>query len=301
MPEEGVAHVPRKELLTFEEIDRLVGILRKQGIKHVRLTGGEPLVRKGIDELISMLGRHNDLELSMTTNGVLLQRHLGTISENRMRLNVSLDSLDREVYARKTRRDELPSVLKSLQAALECNIPIRLNAVIANSQEQQHVIELAELAKRHRLQVRFIEKMKFDGSTSRQDVHAGMASGSEIRQWLRVAWPELQAKPRQAGATAEMLHAKSWQGSVGVINSRSRTFCSDCNRIRISATGQLRLCLYSRHDTDIRSWLRDNDVSDSEIAHRLARAVLDKPENGFVAESAAASSFVPESMISIGG
>lgn len=293
-------HVPRNELLTFEEIDRLVSILRRQGVRHVRLTGGEPLVRKGINELMNMLGRYEDIDLSITTNGVLLERHLDTLVKNKIRVNISLDSLNRETFAEKTRRDELPAVLRSLHAALGRGIHVRLNAVVSHENEKEHVLALARLAQQHNLHVRFIEKMKFDGHEHNDVAGENLVAGATIMSWMSHAFPELVSIPRPSGATADMMSSSTWNGQVGVINSRSRTFCSDCNRIRIGAVGTLRLCLYGQAEADVRAMLR-SDLSDGDIATQLASAVLAKPENGFVAEQDIAKQFVAESMISIGG
>jgi cyclic pyranopterin phosphate synthase len=284
MPAEGLPWLERQEILSFEEIARLVGLLAAMGVSEVRLTGGEPLVRRDFPRLAEMLTAlpHLD-ELSLTTNGFLLERQAeALVRAGISRFNVSLDSLQRDRFFALTRRDALDQVLRGLTrlADFPQAHPIKVNAVAIRGFTEQEVLPFAELARSTRYQVRFIEFMPLDAD------HAWtpdqVLTGAEIRATIESVYP-LEALPREPSATAQVYRFADGQGSIGFINPVSEPFCSDCNRIRLTADGRLRTCLFSLRETDLRGPLREG-ASDSELEELIRRAVWRKELKHHVGE-----------------
>jgi len=299
MPADGLPWLPREEILSFEELERLVRMLVSMGVRDVRLTGGEPLVRRGLPTLVAMLKEIDGLrELSLTTNGYLLERDAeALVSAGVDRFNVSVDSLQRDRFFAMTRRDALPQVLRGLAAlaAFPQAHPIKINAVGLRGFTEEEVLPFARFAREHPYEVRFIEFMPLDAD--RAWTPEQVLSGAEIRAAIHAVYP-LEPEPRGHSATARVYRFADGRGRVGFINPVSEPFCGDCNRIRITAEGQLRTCLFSQRETDLRALLRDGH-SDEEVVERLAAAVWRKElkhhvnEPGFVAP--------PRSMSAIGG
>ena len=276
MPAEGLEWLERDELLSFEEIERLVRVLASMGVDEVRLTGGEPLVRRDLPVLVRMLaGTPGVRDLSLTTNGVLLDRFAGPLVEAGLRrLNVSLDSLSHVRFAEITRRDALDRVLAGLEAAERHPElrPIKVNCVAIRGFTEEEVPALAELARRKPYVVRFIEFMPLDADeTWRED---DVLTGGEIRALIEERWPleELPAKP---SSTARRFRFADGAGEIGFVNPVSEPFCSTCDRIRLTADGQLRTCLFSRREWDLKSPLRDGS-SDERLEELIRFAVAHK-------------------------
>jgi cyclic pyranopterin phosphate synthase len=299
MPAEGLEWLKRDELLTFEEMARLVSILAAMGVDEVRLTGGEPLARRDLPALVSMLAPIPGVDdLSLTTNGVLLDRYAGPLVEAGLRrVNVSLDSLSHVRFAEITRRDALDSVLTGLAAAEAYPelSPIKVNCVAIRGFTEQEVPAFAELARRKPYVVRFIEFMPLDADQAwRGD---DVLTGGEIRALIEEHWP-LEEIPAKASSTARRFRFADGAGEIGFVNPVSEPFCSTCDRIRLTADGQLRTCLFSRREWDLKSPLRDG-ASDDDIAALIRWAVQHKElkhrinEPGFVRAS--------RSMSQIGG
>jgi cyclic pyranopterin phosphate synthase len=276
MPAEGLEWLPRTELLSFEEIERVVRVLVEMGVRDVRLTGGEPLVRHDLPVLASMLraipGMH---ELAITTNGYLLERDAAAlVAAGIDRFNVSLDSLQRERFEAMTRRDALAKVLRGLEvlATHPQAHPIKVNAVAMRGFTEDEVIPFARFAREHPYEVRFIEFMPLDADHgwSPDDV----LSGEEIRAAIHAVYP-LEPEPREPSATSRTYRFADGLGRIGFINPVSEPFCGDCNRIRITADGQLRTCLFSLRETDVRGLLRSG-ADDDELARALRDAVWRK-------------------------
>jgi cyclic pyranopterin phosphate synthase len=299
MPAEGLEWLERSEVLSFEEIERLVGILAAMGVEEVRLTGGEPLVRRDLPELVrrlAVLPGVNDL--SLTTNGILLDKLAGPLVEAGLnRFNVSLDSLSHVRFAEITRRDALDRVLAGLeelerypQAA-----PIKINCVAMRGFTEVEVPALAELARRKPYVVRFIEFMPLDadGSWRNEEV----LTGAEIRAIVEERWP-LEEIPAKPGSTSRRFRFADGAGELGFIDPVSEPFSSSCDRIRLTADGQLRTCLFSRREWPLKEPLRAG-ASDDEIAALIREAILHKElkhrinEDGFLPAS--------RSMSQIGG
>jgi len=276
MPAEGLEWLERDELLSFEEIERLVRVLASMGVDEVRLTGGEPLVRRDLPVLVRMLaGTPGVRDLSLTTNGVLLDRFAGPLVEAGLRrLNVSLDSLSHVRFAEITRRDALDRVLAGLEAAERHPElrPIKVNCVAIRGFTEEEVPALAELARRKPYVVRFIEFMPLDADQAwRED---DVLTGGEIRALIEERWPleELPAKP---SSTARRFRFADGAGEIGFVNPVSEPFCSTCDRIRLTADGQLRTCLFSRREWDLKSPLRDGS-SDERLEELIRFAVAHK-------------------------
>jgi cyclic pyranopterin phosphate synthase len=288
MPAEGLPWLERDDVLSFEEIVRLVGLLADMGVHDVRLTGGEPLVRRDFPRLAAMLATVPGVEdLSVTTNGYLLERDAEQLVRAGInRFNVSIDSLQRDRFFEMTRRDALPRVLAGLAALAQFPEahPIKVNAVAMRGFTEDEALPFAEFARSHPYEVRFIEFMPLDADHSWTP--DSVLSGDEIRAAIGAVYP-LEPEPREAHATARVYRFADGKGKLGFINPVSEPFCGDCNRIRLTADGRLRTCLFSLNETDLRTPLRDGS-SDDEVERIIHEAVWRKElkhrvnEPGFV-------------------
>jgi cyclic pyranopterin phosphate synthase len=288
MPAEGLPWLERDDVLSFEEIARLVGLLADMGVHDVRLTGGEPLVRRDFPRLAAMLATVPGVEdLSVTTNGYLLERDAEQLVRAGInRFNVSIDSLQRDRFFEMTRRDALPRVLAGLEALGQFPEahPIKVNAVAMRGFTEDEALPFAEFARSHPYEVRFIEFMPLDADHSWTP--DSVLSGDEIRAAIGAVYP-LEPEPREAHATARVYRFADGKGRLGFINPVSEPFCGDCNRIRLTADGRLRTCLFSLNETDLRTPLRDGS-SDDEVERIIRDAVWRKElkhhvnEPGFV-------------------
>ena len=275
MPAEGMPWLEREELLTFEEIVRLVSLLTVMGIEDVRLTGGEPLVRRDFPRLVSMLSALQGLrDLSLTTNGYLLERDASALAEAGIqRVNVSVDSLQRDRFFQITRRDALPQVLRGLDAVASIpSIRAKVNALGIRGFTEREILPFCELARSTGIQVRFIEFMPLDADhTWSQDQ---VLTGEEIRQAIETRF-DLVEEPREPSATARVFGFADGRGEIGFVNPISEPFCADCNRIRLTSDGKLRTCLFSLAETDVREPLRAG-ASDAELERLIRSAVWRK-------------------------
>jgi len=299
MPADGLEWLERDEILRFEEIERVVDLLVAMGIEDVRLTGGEPLVRRDFPALVGLLAGIEGLkDLSLTTNGYLLERDADALADAGIdRVNVSIDSLQRDRFFEMTRRDALPQVLRGLEAIARHPrlTPIKVNAVALRDFTEQEAIPFAEFARSHDFQVRFIEFMPLDAD------HAwtpdAVLTGDELRAIIDAVHP-LEALPREPSSTARVYRFKDGRGEIGFINPVSEPFCDDCNRIRLTAEGKLRTCLFSLHETDLRELLRA-DASDAELEQAIRAAVWRKELKHHVGEPGFRQP--PRTMSAIGG
>jgi cyclic pyranopterin phosphate synthase len=276
MPADGLPWLARTEILTFEEIERLIGLFVGLGVNDVRLTGGEPLVRRDFPQLVSMLARIDGLDdLSLTTNGYLLERDAdAVVAAGIDRVNVSVDSLQRDRFYALTRRDALPQVMRGLDAlARHPEVrPVKVNAVALRGFSEEEALPFAEFARSSAFQVRFIEFMALDAD--RRWTPDAVLSGDELRAIIDAVHP-LEELPREPHATARVYRFADGRGEIGFVNPVSEPFCGDCNRVRLTAEGKLRTCLFSAHETDLREPLRAG-ASDAELAHIVREAVWRK-------------------------
>src|SRR4051794_1681009 len=284
MPAEGLPWLERSEILSFEEVARLVRLFAEMGVGDVRLTGGEPLVRRDFPRLVSMLSVLEGIDdLSVTTNGYLLERDAAALGEAGVdRVNVSIDSLQRDKFFEMTRRDALPQVLRGLDAlAAHPEIhPIKVNAVAMRGFTEDEALRFADFARSTAFQVRFIEFMPLDAD------HAwspeSVLTGEELRTMINAVHP-LQELPREPSATARVFRFAAGQGEIGFLNRVSEPFCADCNRVRLRAEGKLRPCLFSLHETDLREPLRGG-ASDDELETLIRDSVWRKELKHHVGE-----------------
>jgi len=277
MPAEGLEWLGRDEILSFEETARLARLFAQLGVEEVRLTGGEPLVRRDLPLLVGMLAAIDGVnDLSLTTNGVLLDRFAKPLVDAGLqRLNVSLDSLNHVRFAEITRRDALDAVLRGLEEAERYPElrPIKINCVAVKGFTETEVPALAELARRKPYVVRFIEFMPLDADEAwRED---DVLTGGEIRSIIEERYGPLEELPAKASSTARRFRFADGAGELGFVNPVSEPFCSSCDRIRLTADGQLRTCLFSRREWDLKTPLRTG-ASDDELIELIRYAVRHK-------------------------
>jgi GTP 3',8-cyclase len=291
MPAEGLPWLPKPEVLAFEEIHRLVRVMAEMGVSEVRLTGGEPLVRRDLPDLVGLLADTPGVEdLSLTTNGVLLDRLAKPlVAAGLRRVNVSLDSLSHTRFAEITRRDALDRVLRGLDVAESFPElrPIKVNSVAIRGFSETEVPALAELARRKPYVVRFLEFMPLDAD-ERWDADK-VLSGAEIRAIVEERWPLVEI-PAGPSSTSRRFRFADGAGEIGFISPVTEPFCSSCDRIRLTADGRLRTCLFSRGEWNLREPLRGG-ASDRELRELIREAVAHKElkhrvnEPGFVRAS----------------
>jgi cyclic pyranopterin phosphate synthase len=270
MPEEGMVWQPRHELLSFEEIERLARVLvERLGIDAIRLTGGEPTLRAHLSVLVELLAPLGT-DLSMTTNATTLDRQAADLAAAGLRrVNISLDTLQRDRFVELTRRDELDKVLAGIDAALDAGLtPVKLNVVAMRGVNEDEIVDLAAFGRERGIGVRFIEFMPLDASG---DWQAGdVVSQAEIVAAIAAVLP-LDPVPR-GSAPASLWRYRDGRGDVGVIPSVTQPFCGDCDRIRLTADGKLRTCLFATVETDLRDLMR-NGADDDHLASVVAAAV----------------------------
>ena len=276
MPAEGLPWLERDEVLTFEEIARLVALLSSMGVHDIRLTGGEPLVRRDFPRLAEMLAVLPHVhDLSLTTNGFLLDRDAAALVRAGIdRFNVSVDSLQRDRFYELTRRDALARVLRGLEllASFPEAHPIKVNAVAIRGFTEEEVIPFAQLARSAPYEIRFIEFMPLDADHNWSPEQ--VLTGREIRAAINDVYP-LEPEAREPHATARVYRFADGKGKIGFINPVSEPFCADCNRIRLTADGRLRTCLFSLNETDLRGPLRAG-AGDRELERIIREAVWRK-------------------------
>jgi GTP 3',8-cyclase len=276
MPAEGLPWLDRSALLTYEEIERLVRLLAAMGVHDVRLTGGEPLVRRELWRLVERLAAIDDVhDLSLTTNGYLLARQVeDLVRAGLKRVNVSLDSLAPDRFFQLTRRDSLAQVLEGLEAAQRHPElrPIKVNVVALRDFTEDEVLRFAAFAREHPYEVRFIEFMPLDAD--RAWTRDKVLPNAEIRDMIDAVYP-LEAIGRERHGTARRYRFADGRGELGFISPVTQPFCGDCNRIRLTAEGELRTCLFSMTETDLREPLRSG-ATDEELEEIIRDAVWRK-------------------------
>ena len=274
MPADGLPWLDRADVLRFEEIERLVALLAEMGVGDVRLTGGEPLVRRDFPALVGLLAPLVD-DLAITTNGYLLERDAeALVAAGANRFNVSIDSLQRDRFFEMTRRDALPRVLRGLERLAEFPEahPIKVNAVALRGFTEHELGPFVAFARSHPYEVRFIEFMPLDADRTWSPEQ--VLTGEEIRAAIDELHP-LEPEPREPHATARVYRFADGRGRIGFINPVSEPFCGDCNRIRMTADGKLRTCLFSLNETDVRGPMRAG-ASDDDLEQLLRDAVWRK-------------------------
>jgi cyclic pyranopterin phosphate synthase len=282
MPDENIRFKPRDEILTFEEIVRFTRVAAQQGVNKLRITGGEPLVRARLPELIRQLAEIPNIDdIALTTNGILLAEQMDALkAAGLQRLNISLDGLQEETFERIARRKGLDRVLAGIFAAKDAGFEkIRLNAVAIRGITESEVVPLGEFARQHELELRFIEFMPLDAEDNW--CNDQVLAGKDIRQMLEEAFGPLVPTERSDPSQPAMDYRfADGAGTIGFINPVTQPFCSDCNRLRITAEGNLRNCLFSIAEWDVREIMRSGG-SDEDLVQLLHECIAaKKPGHG---------------------
>jgi molybdenum cofactor biosynthesis protein A len=300
MPEEGIRYLPKKELLSFEEIERLVTLVANMGITKIRLTGGEPFVRNDLMSLIRRIKSISGIQdVHLTTNGVLTAPHIPELKKSISSVNLSLDTLNRDRFKQITFRDEFDSVFETLQILVQHSIPVKINAVVMDGKNIEDIVSLIELTKHHPVSVRFIEEMPFNGEGSHYTTLTW--TYKKILEYIQLHYPNIYKVADPENSTAYHYAIPGYVGNIGIIAAFSRTFCGTCNRIRVTAQGTLKTCLYDDGVLNIRDLMRSG-FTDEQIQSELLKAFSSRPKDGNEAEQTRLNnSPVSESMSTIGG
>ena len=299
MPEEGIHYLPKKDLLTFEEIQRVVSLLASMGISKVRLTGGEPFVRNDLMKMIrNLVAIPGVNELHITTNGLLTAPHIPELKSLGIKsINLSLDTLDRERFKQITRRDEFKKTMETLDLLLASDIQVKINAVVMEGKNIEDILPLVELTRDNPVEVRFIEEMPFNGEGNHYTRLAW--TYKKIMSHISQVHEDIRPIQSPAGSTSVRYQVPGFRGTIGIIAAFSRTFCGSCNRIRITAQGLLKTCLYDDGVFNIRDDLRMG-MGDDQLRVKLLHAFQSREVDGHAAEKKRINT-VTESMSTIGG
>jgi len=282
MPEEGMVWMKKGELLSFEEIARVVNIVAQLGVNKIRLTGGEPLMRKELHVLVEQISRIDGIhDIAMTTNGYFLKEQAAVLREAGLkRITVSLDSLDVQTFAEVTRRDYFRKVWEGLEVLQDLQFsPVKINVVLMRGTNDDEVEKFAELARTKPFIVRFIEYMPIGAGDSWD--YSKVIPTKEIIERIEKQFPKLVPVEYHGSQPADRFRFEDGVGELGFISSVSEPFCSHCNRIRITSEGKFRTCLFSLHETDLRSMLRGN-MTDETISDAIVAAVWKKEEGHLI-------------------
>lgn len=282
MPEEGVPFIPHENIIRFEELEQIVRVFALSEGRKIRITGGEPFVRKGLIQFLRNISVFPHLKLHITTNGVKTYQYVGELAELGIAgVNLSLDTLDRGKFVRIARRDAFQQVWLSFTKLLEAGIPLKINTVVQKGINDDEIIQLARLAEKYPVHVRFIEQMPFNGQKIYKNEH--LFSGDEILFNLKSCFPSIKKEEHQA-STAELYRIEGFKGRIGIIRGYERAFCSACNRIRITSTGILKNCLYDNGVGDVKTFIREHQPTDEQLYEYLTQLISRKHRDGHVAE-----------------
>ncbi|MEN8856467.1 MAG: GTP 3',8-cyclase MoaA [Flavobacteriaceae bacterium] len=300
MPAHGIEIAPRADLLTFKEMYRIIRVLTELGITKIRLTGGEPFVRKDFMRFLEMLSFNDLLEaINITTNGAMISKHIPTLEkmDKIKHINLSIDSLQKEKFNQITRRDVFPEVYETFEALEKSSLNLKLNVVVQPGFNTDEIVDFVALTKDKNVAVRFIEEMPFNGKGQRE-----MQENWNYTRILEEIKTQFEVEPivLEKSSTSRNFSIVGHKGSVGIIPAFTRTICGDCNRIRITPIGTFKNCLFDDGVFNIRDFLR-NGASNDDLKTLFLKLVRDKPENGFIAEANRKEGNVSESMSTIGG
>lgn len=301
MPEEGIKYMPKQDLLSYEEMLRLMQILVPLGIEKVRITGGEPFLRKDMMTFLKALSKIDGLQkINITTNGTLTAKLIPELKALGIdTINLSIDSLDKDRFYKITRRNVFDQVIETYEALLDHGLNTKLNAVVMEGQNIEDIIPMVELGRKHPVSVRFIEEMPFNGEGNHYPVLVW--NHQKIKAHLLATYPDLEKLPDPPNSTAQHYRVPGFKGDVGIIAAYSRTFCGSCNRIRITPQGMLKTCLYDGGVFNIRDLMRAG-ASDQQIIDTFKVALGNRAKDGWEAEKNRGLNLpVKESMATIGG
>lgn len=300
MPKNGLDWLPHKELMTYEEMVHICSLLVKMGIEKIRITGGEPFIRKDLMSFLKELSSIKNLkELTLTTNGLLTAPLVPELKSIGIKsVNLSLDTLNEERFLQITRREGLGKVLETLDALLAVDIAVKINVVVMEDHNISDILPLVQLTKTLPVTVRFIEEMPFNGGTHNVSLNW---NHTRILQYIQQYFPDIQKITDIPHATSFNYHIPGHKGNVGLIAAYSRTFCGSCNRLRITPTGVLRTCLYDAGNLNVKDILR-KDGTGEELEMMIRNTILKKPADGWEAQHLLeAQQLAHQSMATIGG
>ena len=284
MPKEGISLIGHDDILSYEELLRIACIAVKKGITKIRITGGEPLARKGVVQFVSALsGIQGIQDLSMTTNGILLSPAAQPLrSAGLKRLNISLDSLNPDKYTMITRGGDINQIIAGIKSAQEAGFsPIKINVVVIRGINDDEITSFAKLSMEKNLQVRFIEYMPVGMENGWEKER--FVSTDEIRQRIKTIGPLLELPSDNGSGPAQMYTIEGAQGRIGFISALSDHFCATCNRLRLTPDGKLRTCLFSDAEVDLKTKIRQG-CSDDALADIINEAILSKPRKHHATE-----------------
>lgn len=289
----------KKELLSFEEMYRMLNVFGELGISKLRITGGEPFVRTGIMEFLHQVKQIKQInQVHITTNGTFTKDKIGELEELGIKsINLSLDSLNKKRFHEITRRDVFDDVMSTFHALLDSRITTKINMVVMEGKNIEDIYPMIELSRDHDVAVRFIEEMPFNGTEGQ-----GNATFWPMNQILDYVGKEFNFEkiPDPPSSTAYNYQIKGFKGSFGIIPAFTRTFCGTCNRLRITPQGDLRTCLYGKESTNLRDNIRAT-TNDLELKKAIQNAVNNRALDGFEAEKRRSEKSISESMATIGG
>jgi len=301
MPEEGIKYVPKEELLTYEEMERVISLLAGMGIEKLRITGGEPFIRKGMMGFLERLTKINGLhQIHITTNGTVTTPLIPDLKRMGIKsINLSLDSLDPDRFFEITRRNVFPQVMETFDALLQHGVKTKINAVVMAGKNTDDIIPMAGLTKTHKVNVRFIEEMPFNGEGLKEKVEPW--THTQILEKLKEHYPEIYKIPDPPFSTSYNYQIPGHSGSIGIIAAYSRTFCGTCNRIRLTPKGLLKTCLYDDGVFNVKNFLRAG-ATDEQVKTLFLEALGNRAKDGFEAERKRNNGLpITESMSTIGG
>lgn len=299
MPEEGIKYVARQDLLSYEEMERLLRLLHDMGITKLRITGGEPFVRRDMMDFLRTVNTIGFEQINITTNGTLTGDLVPELKDIVHSVNLSLDALDPERFFAITRRDAFAKVMETFFALMKHGVKTKINAVVMDGKNIDDLIPMAQLAHQYPVDVRFIEEMPFNGEGSHYPVLEW--NHRKIVAHLRQAFPDLEKIPDPPHSTSMNYRVPGFKGKIGIIAAYSRTFCGTCNRIRITPKGMLKTCLYDSGVFNVRDLMRAG-ASQEQIRDTFLEALGNRARDGWEAERNRSFGLpVTESMSTIGG
>ncbi|WP_129652351.1 GTP 3',8-cyclase MoaA [Flagellimonas olearia] len=300
MPSEGIDFVQNDRLLTIPELKKVSEILVSQGIDKIRITGGEPFVRKDLMVLLRHLAQLEGLkDISVTTNATLIGPHIDELKALGItNINVSLDSINRETFERITRRKQFDTVHDNLIRLITEGFNVRINFIVLDGQNEQDIIPILDVMKHHEVSVRFLEEMPFNGGS--KNFNTIKWNYKAILEHIAGTFPNYQKLESPKESTSINYKINGHKGTFGIIPSFSRTFCGSCNRLRITATGDVITCLYGKPKANLRDMVRE-EFSEEKVKETILKTIGSRAKTGFEAQNEHSNTVFDNSMTSIGG
>ncbi|UII75867.1 GTP 3',8-cyclase MoaA [Flagellimonas sp. HMM57] len=300
MPSEGINFVKNDKLLTIEELTQVGSILVEQGIDKIRITGGEPFVRKDVMVLLRALTKMKGLDdISVTTNATLIGPHIDELKQLGIKnINVSLDSINKETFERITRRKQFETVHNNLIRLITEGFNVRINFIVLDGQNEQDILPILKVMKHYNVSVRFLEEMPFNGGS--KNFTSIKWNYKAILEHIAQAYPDYQKLESPKTSTSINYKIPGHQGTFGIIPSFSRTFCGSCNRLRVTATGDVVTCLYGKPKVNLRDIIREAN-GEENVKSAILNAIGNRAKTGFDAQQEHSTTVFDSSMTSIGG